>query len=661
MGFFKFFHLKRTKKKEKPDAKTPVQIDPNRYSEAVRIIAEAENLYQDNSGLGEEKWSNSLVELSPESIKAISARGWRKRGFAEPTNEFLIRVLGRIAKERSSEERALASAVLQGVLALTDDNTTGAMNLRNACVRELDELQALPGVDYSQVEERASRKGFCLDPIEPEEVGPFQSKSAHDKPNAESAALCQLTLSPQEDYKKVIKKFEANYARWSKTFDARSLSLVLCSYGFALEHMERYSEAVLAHRWACKFYPYKGFSSYDILPLAEAKAVGAGDLQLKWAMDEQRRASLAKSGYMLLSTADDFWFRLWDPLTWDCLGAFKAYAEDQYRSMPFAITSERKRVAIPVGGRRVAIWNLVTGSVEKTLEIESDIKDSRLVFSNDNSEFLVAWGGSLFREGVGIDFYDYLTNEQTRRLEYTCNPAIVLAPSLGFFIAVAGSEPRHLDIIGIECKTVEWSLSVPEGKSRHIAYSSCGRFVAFGSADGIIRVWDLHTTPRRKEKSAPQESTLALRASSELRTAEFSNGGHLLVAGYQNGDVVVWDVKTGQRLYDWNLDNGVAAACFAPDDTSVLTGSWDGTIGHWTLEGKKLGATYGHQRAVDCLICLPPPASPNVGANKSTPGKIKPEICQYCGRMIGVKEQAYVLRDKVSCKECDTKLREIAN
>jgi len=272
MGIFDRLFEKREKKEEGLTVTPATSQDQKRYSDAMKVIAEAENLYQDNSGEGEPRWSDSLVELSPDSIRAISARGWRKRGSAEPANEFLIRVLGRIAKDRSLQERTLAIGVLQSVLDLPDDNTTGLMNLQNACIRELDELKALSGVDYSQAEVSVDTKLFRLEPIDPSQIGPFKSPSPHEKPNLESAALLQMTGYQEQRYEEAVQKFEANYSRWSKTFDRRSLSLVLCAYGFALEKLGRYCDAVLAHRWACKIYPYKGFASCDRLQKIESMA-----------------------------------------------------------------------------------------------------------------------------------------------------------------------------------------------------------------------------------------------------------------------------------------------------------------------------------------------------------------------------------------------------
>lgn len=245
--------------------------DPSRHSEALGVVAEAENLFQDNSGVGEEEWSDALTRLSPESIEVIAKRGWHKRGPAEATNEFLVRVLARVAEERSPAERKAAVGVLRSVLDLPDDNTVGHMRLRGACIRELGGLNALPGAEPAQPLGEA--KSFRLRPIERSQVGPVKSNPPDDQPNLESQALWQLVLD--HEYEEVVARFERSYPSWSKTFDTRSESLVLCAYGRSLEELKRYDEAVLAHRWACKFYPYRGYTSCDILDEVEAKAAEA--------------------------------------------------------------------------------------------------------------------------------------------------------------------------------------------------------------------------------------------------------------------------------------------------------------------------------------------------------------------------------------------------
>lgn len=268
------------KKEGMPQAKPSTDQVPEAYAKALKLIAQIDKyIDQDLSGIGYEQEINTLVGLSLGSIRAI-AEIWSKGLHAsEHTDEILVEVLGQIARERSPKERQLAIGVLQNALDLPDDNTTRPMRRRNACISELDKLNALPGV--KSVKEKPAKKTetFKLDPIDPSEIGPIRSNPPEDKPNLESSALCQLTLYPNERYEEVVQRFERNYDRWRKTFDARSLSVALCAYGIALEHFGRYSKAVLAHRWACKIYPYRGFTSCDVLAQVEAKAARASKVE----------------------------------------------------------------------------------------------------------------------------------------------------------------------------------------------------------------------------------------------------------------------------------------------------------------------------------------------------------------------------------------------
>jgi len=257
----------------------PGESTTERYEKAVKVLQEAENLFQDGSGTGEEEWGDALVQFSPESIKAVLQRGWKKRGFSEPTNEFLVRVLARIAAERTPEEKQQAIGALQSILDLPDDNTTGHMNLRGASIRELGKLNALPGVEARDSECPGDAQPFRLASIEPGDIGPLGANSPSEKPNLESQSLWQLVLSPTQDYQEVIKRFEANYSRWKSTFDRRSHSLVLAAYGFSLERLGHLREAVLALRWACKLYPYKGFGACDALPEVEARLRASAPVQ----------------------------------------------------------------------------------------------------------------------------------------------------------------------------------------------------------------------------------------------------------------------------------------------------------------------------------------------------------------------------------------------
>lgn len=264
-------------KSQKQDTKqleeaNSIKQDHQKYIKTGKIIARIDQLAgQDLSGSSYEKEVNDIVSLSPDCMRFIFDIWSKNVRASESTDALLVKVLGYIAKERPKEEKQLAIKVLQDTLDLPDDNTTRLMRRRNACIRILDEIQALPGVAYQNNHSEVEGEAFKLKNINSDEIGPIQSRLPQDKPNLEATALWQLIPYPQQHYEEVIQRFETNYSRWSKTFDPRSLSLVLCAYGRALEGLNRYREALIAHRWACKFYPYKGFSSCDHLPDIEAR------------------------------------------------------------------------------------------------------------------------------------------------------------------------------------------------------------------------------------------------------------------------------------------------------------------------------------------------------------------------------------------------------
>jgi hypothetical protein len=254
-----------------------------RYTEAARAIAEADKyLWQ---GVGQSELSEVLVGLSPESIQAISDRGWKKRGRAEPTNELLIRVLARIAEEKSPQEGKLAIEVLRSVLSVPEDNTSGWISIQNACIKKLDELNALPGVEYNE-EQVSEEEPFQLDPIDASEIGPFRNMPS-DRANFEAGALWELAHPREHREEEVMQRFKRNYTKWSKSFDARSLSLVLCAYGLVLERLERYCEAVQALRWSCKIYPCRDFTACEVLHKVEEKAAKARAERRKYLFDKQ--------------------------------------------------------------------------------------------------------------------------------------------------------------------------------------------------------------------------------------------------------------------------------------------------------------------------------------------------------------------------------------
>jgi len=86
-----------------------------------------------------------------------------------------------------------------------------------------------------------------------------------------------------------------------------------------------------------------------------------------------------------------------------------------------------------------------------------------------------------------------------------------------------------------------------------------------GGADGCVRVWD----PRQKEPVVSLEPAQELRP--DAWAVDFGNSYNdnerVLAAGYDNGDLKLFDLRTNCLIWDTNLNNGICGLQFDRKDT----------------------------------------------------------------------------------------------
>ena len=348
------------------------------------------------------------------------------------------------------------------------------------------------------------------------------------------------------------------------------------------------------------------------------------DSNIVWQLDEKRRSAIAKKcGYMVLSIGGDFWFRLWDPITWDCVGAFEAYSGMECSGLinkthvSFAVSSTGTQVAIPTGEKSVAIWNLLSGSVEKVFELPQCRDNSgrnAFAFSPNKSRFFWAYAGKL-QNSVCVDEFDYETLNIIVHGDHCTPEEMVLLPSMNSILFHSSGQKaltlRGLGKNSLAAKNSRAALSLvlPERVIKHVSSSSCGNLLACALSNGAICVWDLRTA---NFKYPPylfhkDDTELFLKMDSEVRIVEFNSRADLLLAKDKGDYTVIWD-RTGQRVHSWrgNKDS-VRSACFSPDGRTIITGCWDGTIRRLTYEGKELNSTLAHQLGtggVSAVTCV---------------------------------------------------------
>jgi WD40 repeat protein/TPR repeat protein len=119
------------------------------------------------------------------------------------------------------------------------------------------------------------------------------------------------------------------------------------------------------------------------------------------------------------------------------------------------------------------------------------------------------------------------------------------------------------------------------------------------SYDGTIGEWDWASRKLLRKFV----STRGVSSVPHLMTMSVSPDGKLLVAGYDSGKILIWDVAGRVSTAAWEAhDSGVTAVTFSPDGSTVASGGRDNSAQVWTLDGKSLGQRLvGHVAAVTAI------------------------------------------------------------
>ncbi|OEH80504.1 WD-40 repeat-containing protein [Cyclospora cayetanensis] len=169
------------------------------------------------------------------------------------------------------------------------------------------------------------------------------------------------------------------------------------------------------------------------------------------------------------------------------------------------------------------------------------------------------------------------------------------------------------------------------------AFSPDGRYLASGSIDGFVEVWDWQLGGLNKDLQYQRENHMMMHETAVVaiafsRDSEALATGSALVLllrggfcppGSQTGQLKVWLVATGQciKKIDKAHDAAIASICFSKDNTHLLTGSFDTTARiHGLKAGKTLKEFRGHLTFVNCAIYLPDNSRILTG---SADGKVK--------------------------------------
>jgi WD40 repeat protein len=139
----------------------------------------------------------------------------------------------------------------------------------------------------------------------------------------------------------------------------------------------------------------------------------------------------------------------------------------------------------------------------------------------------------------------------------------------------AGSDDRSVKIWNLQTRDGERTLRNHSGSVSAVGFAPDGSTLAAGSADGGVRIWSMQSGRLLRVLNAHD---------TRIQQLAFSPDSEWLATAAQDGSLRVRSIKRSRQA--WSLgrfERPVTAATFAHDGLSVLAGGEDGTIRQYML------------------------------------------------------------------------------
>ncbi len=223
------------------------------------------------------------------------------------------------------------------------------------------------------------------------------------------------------------------------------------------------------------------------------------------------------------------------------------------------------------------LWDIATGESGGFFKVrESNIRDVAL--SNDAKHILVGKSN-----GVVV----HITLSSGRRIEFLGHQekinSVDMSPNGRF--ALTGSNDYVAYLWNTETGQVIHRFNHPSRVTK-VALDPKGRYAFTADSQKQAQIWDLLTG-----KAISRLNYLSRQK--VFSTVRFNQDGTLLATGSPSRKLVLWDVKTGDKLQNWTVaprkksrPKGavVHSVAFINDDTQLLTESSSGLAEVWDID-----------------------------------------------------------------------------
>jgi len=298
------------------------------------------------------------------------------------------------------------------------------------------------------------------------------------------------------------------------------------------------------------------------------------------------------SSPMLASGSWDGTARLWDYAAGRETRTLTGHASNV---STVACANDGRTVAASGGAdHRINLWDVASGRELSPLGGEAKTVET-LAFSPDGR--VLATAG----EADSVGLWDVASGRISRTLEGHAHFVKTVAFSADGRSLVSGSVDGVVRVWSLaDGKAWQRLINAHDGVVTAAVFAPGGSQIASRGSDGAIKIWDSTTGALRRtfEVGKPTGGSCSLAVSPD---------GRWVAAGTANREIKLWNLADGTLLRSLAGHAGaVGAVAFSPDGRILASGSADKTIKLWDVtSGRELSTLAGHTSSIGCLSFSP--------------------------------------------------------